>query len=541
MTKVVIDPVTRIEGFLRFEADVADGTVTDARSTGQLFRGLERILQGRHPYDAYHFTMRFCGVCPVAHATASIRALDMAYGLTTADIPENARLIRNLIIAANKVMSHATHFYALWAPDLVNPLYKQVLEEKAGDTGTAIYNELAARFTPFTGSSWIRAVQTRKLLHEVIAILGGKMPHHMTFVPGGVTVTPTIGDIARIYSFWLTGKDFIEQQVLGISIEDWLKTKTIDDVVNYLAMFDDKPLSEVPDIYLLIKYGAKAIAEDIYGLPVSLGLDTYGGYRGDEPIGFLSYGVFYVDGDWGWLKSGFTDGVTLAKEAFDPAKVTEHIQHSWYEGYTGGRHPFDGMTNPKYAPGEKYSWLKAPRYDNKPAEVGPLAKMINDQDPLVMALATAFGANVYTRTLARLHECVRVFDQMDNWAFALIDRINAGWTRPGDFCNHTPTPKTGEGYGLTEAPRGALGHWIKIRDGKIANYQAVVPTTWNCSPRDTDGYRGPAEQAALDTPTPAVSNPVQLGSVIRSFDPCIACAVHTIDKRTNEKYEYKVL
>ena len=542
MTKVVIDPLTRIEGHLRFEADVAGGKVTDTHSVGPLFRGFERILKGRHPYDAHMFTQRICGVCPVAHATASIRALDMAYGLSTADIPENARLIRNLIIAANIVMSHATHFYALWAPDLVNPLYKSVLEEKAGETGAAIYKELAARLTPFSGTSWIRAVQTRKILHEVIAILGGKMPHHMTFVPGGVTVTPTIGDIAKIYSFWLQGKDFIEGQVLGISVEDWLKTKTISDVEKYLDKFDDKPLSEVPDLYLLIKFGAKGIAEDMYDLPVSLALDTYGGYRGDEPIGFLSYGVFYTDGDWGWLKSGFTDGVTLAKEAFDPNRVTEHIQHSWYEGYDGGKHPYDGMTVPKYAPGtEKYSWLKAPRYDGKPAEVGPLARMINDQDPLVMALATAFGANVYTRTLARLHECVRVFAKMPEWAFALIDNINAGYTRPSDFCNHTPVPSSGEGYGLTEAPRGALGHWTKIRDGKIANYQAVVSTTWNCSPRCANGYRGPAEQATLDTPTPVISNPVQLGSVVRSFDPCIACAVHTIDKKTNRTYEYKVV
>jgi len=529
MPKVVIDPLTRIEGHLRFEADVTAGKVTDAHSSGQLFRGFEVILRGRHPYDAHHFTQRFCGVCPVAHATASIRALDMAYGLSTTDIPQNARLIRNIIIAANTVMSHATHFYALWAPDLVNPLYKQVLTDAGAPE---VYDELAARLTPLAGTSWVAAVQTRKILHEIIAILGGKMPHHMTFVPGGVTVTPTTGDIAKIYSIWLQGKDVVENQVLGCSVERWLENKSLSDVI---AWVNESSAHANSDLGLLIRYGGPI--ED-----VNLGLHTYGGYSGDEPIGLLSYGVFYDGDDWGWLKSGFTDAVTLAKEAFDPNKITEHIQHSWYEGYDGGKHPYDGETNPNYAPGtEKYSWLKAPRYDGKPAEVGPLAVMVNDEDPLVVDLAKNLGANVYTRTLARLHETVRVFAKIPDWAFELIDRLNAGYTNPSDFCNTTPVPKTGDGYGLTEAPRGALGHWIKIRDGKIANYQAVVSTTWNCSPRDSNGYRGPAEQAALDTPVTVPSNPVQLGSVVRSYDPCIACAVHTIDRQTNKTYELRTL
>ncbi|UZE92539.1 MAG: nickel-dependent hydrogenase large subunit [Methanosarcinales archaeon] len=530
MQKVVIDPLTRIEGHLRFEADVTDGKVTEAYSSGQLFRGFEVILQGRHPYDAYHFTQRICGVCPVAHATASIRALDMAYGLSTTDIPQNARLIRNIVIAANTIMSHATHFYALWAPDLVNPLYKQVLTDAGAPE---VYDELAARFTPFTGTSWIGAVQARKILHEIIAVLGGKMPHHMTFVPGGVTVTPTTGDIAKIYAMWLQGKTFVESQVLGCSVERWLQNKSLSDV---LAWLNESPAHANSDLGLLIRYGGPV--ED-----VNLGLHTYGGYSGNEPIGLLSFGVFYDGDGWGWLQSGFTDAVTLVKEAFDPNKITEQIQHSWYEGYEGGKHPYDGVTTPNYAPGtEKYSFIKAPRYDNKPAEVGPLAVMVNDGDPLVVDLAKNLGVNVYTRTLARLHETVRVFAKIPEWSLELIDNLNQGHgAKASDFCNNTPVPETGDGYGLTEAPRGALGHWIKIRDGKIANYQAVVPTTWNCSPKGSNGYRGPAEQAALDTPVPDVGNPVQLGSVVRSFDPCIACAVHTIDRKTNETYELRIV
>ena len=529
MPTVVIDPLTRIEGHLRFEADITDGLVTEAHSSGQLYRGFEQILKGRHPYDAYHFTQRICGVCPVAHATSSIRALEMAYGLNTSDIPQNARLIRNLIIAANTVMSHATHFYALWAPDLVNPMYKQVLTDAGAPE---VYAQLAARFTPFTGTSWINAVQTRKLLHEIVAILGGKMPHHMTFVPGGVTVTPNIGDITKIYSFWLKGKDFIEKQVLGSSIERWLENRSLSDV---LAWVNESTAHANSDLGLLIRYGGPV--EDI-----NLGLHTYGGYNGSEPIGFLSYGVYYEGDNWGWLKPGFTDGITLEKSTFDPDNITEHIKYSWFEGYSGGKHPYEGETNPKYAPGtDKYTWLKAPRYNEMPAEVGPLARMINDEDPLVVDLAKNLGANVYTRTLARLHETVRVFAAMPGWAFELIDRLNAGYTGQSDFCNSTPAPENGEGYGLNEAPRGALGHWIEIKDGKIDRYQAVVPTTWNLSPRDENGYRGPAEQAAIDTQTPEAGNPVQIGSVVRSFDPCIGCSVHTIDRKTRERYQIKVV
>ncbi|MBN2487397.1 MAG: nickel-dependent hydrogenase large subunit [Methanosarcinaceae archaeon] len=529
MPTVVIDPVTRIEGHLKFEADVNGGTVTDAKASGQLYRGFEQILKGRHPYEAYHFTQRFCGVCPVAHATASIRALDMAYGLTTPDIPKNARLIRNIIIGANTVMSHATHFYALWAPDLVNPQYKETLTDAGAPE---VYDVLASRLTPFTGTSWLAAIQARKLLQEIIAILGGKMPHHMTFVPGGVTVTPTFGDIAKIYSYWLEGKEIIETHVLGCSIERWLENKSLADV---LAWLNESSSHANSDIGVLLRYGGPI--EDI-----NLGLHTYGGYNGSEPIGFLSYGLFYEGDDWGWLKPGFTDGLTLAKETFDPNKITEHIKYSWYEGYSGGKHPYDGETNPKYAPEtEKYTWLKAPRYDGKPAEVGPLAVMINHGDPLVVDLAQKLGANVYTRTLARLHETVVVFAKLTDYAFELIDRLNAGYTKTSDFCNNTPVPRTGEGYGLTEAPRGALGHWIKIKDGKIDNYQAVVATTWNLSPKDSNGYRGPAEQAAIDTLTPDPANPVQIGSVVRSFDPCIACSVHTIDKEANKRYEIRVV
>ena len=517
MVEVTIDPLTRIEGHLKIRANVDGGKVTDAWSSGMMYRGLENILIGRDPRDASIITQRACGVCPVAHATASIRCLDDAFD---ASVPENAKLIRNIILGSNNIMSHATHFYALWAPDLANPVYKDILE--AAGAGS-VYNELSRRFAAFTGSSWIRAVMVRKKLHEIIAIFGGKMPHHMTYIPGGVTVRPDVGDIVKAYSLWLESKSFVEEHVLGCSVDRWLENRSLDDVVAWL---DESETHANSDIGLLIRYGGPI--EDI-----NLGLHAYGGYGAGE-CGFLSYGAFY-EGDGRWLKPGFYDGDF---NAFDPEKVTEYIAYSWYSGYTGGKHPNEGFTepieDPDFTSKDKYTWMKAPRYNDMPTEVGPLARMINDRDPLVLDLATKLGANVYTRTLARLHEAVRVLAKLKEWLLGVdID---------GKFYEPAELPSSATGVGLTEAPRGSLGHWASIKDGKLERYQLVVPTTWNCSPRDDDGKLGAVEQAVVGTPVTAPDNPIEILHTVRSFDPCIACAVHTVDLRdSRKKYEVKVV
>lgn len=516
MVEVTIDPLTRIEGHLKVRAEVDGGKATNAWSSGMMYRGLENILVGRDPRDAFFITQRACGVCPVAHATASIRCLDDAFDVTP---PENAKLVRNIILGSNYLMSHATHFYALWAPDLANPIYKQILEDAGAGS---VYSELNRRFAAFSGSSWLRAVATRKKLHEIIAIFGGKMPHHMTYIPGGVTVRPDIGDIVKTYSLWLDGKSFIEEQVLGGSVDRWLENKSLNDV---LAWLDESESHANSDIGLLLRYGGPV--ED-----ANLGLHTYGGYEAGK-CGFLSYGVFY-ERNGKWLKSGFYDGDF---HTLDPEKVTEHIAHSWYSGYTGGMHPTKGVTeainNPDFKSKDKYSWIKAPRYNDIPAEVGPLARMINDKDPLVLDLATKLGANVYTRTLARLQEIVRVFVKLKEWVLDI--NLDEKFYEPAEL------PSSATGVGLTEAPRGALGHWASIKDSKLERYQLVVPTTWNCSPRDSNGNLGPAEQAVVDTSVTAPENPVEILHVVRSFDPCLACSIHALDPRNNKKYEIKVV
>jgi len=236
----ILGPISRIEGHLEFNIEVENKMVKDAHSSGALFRGFEKILQGKDPRDALYITPRICGVCPASHAIASVKALDDAFG---AEVPENGLLVRNIILGANTVMSHATHFYALWAPDLVNKKY----------ASHPAYPELSKRFTPLQGSSYLAAVNARAKPHEIIAIFGGKMPHSASHVPGGVTVKPCLSDITKAYSIVLEIQDFIEKMVLGCSIERWLENKSLANVQKWMG----ESAHAQSDLGLLIKYGPK--------------------------------------------------------------------------------------------------------------------------------------------------------------------------------------------------------------------------------------------------------------------------------------------
>jgi len=483
MTEIDLSPITRIEGHLDFKVDVEEGKVKDAKAIGALFRGFEQILQNRDPRDALVITPRICGVCPTAHNDASARALDDAFN---ASIPPNGHLTRSILLGIENVMSHFTHTYVLFGPDLANKKYQ----------GHEAYPELVERFSPITGTSYKEAVFARMKLDEIFALFGGKHPH-TTFVPGGSPVKPEIHDITRAISILLQVKDCVERVTLGCSLERWLENKSLQDVQNWLEEEESHAHS---DIGLLIRYGP------------DLGLDQLG----QGPGKFLAYGVYsQADGEK-WLPGGYFDGEEHRE--LDQSKIEEHIRYSWYTGYEGGRHPFEGVTEPHYEEGEKYSWAKCPRYEGEPAEAGPLARMIIDKDPLVMDLAKEYGPNVYTRVLARLHEAARTAAKIKEWLLELDPQ------KP--FFGSYEEVSNGEGFGLTEAARGALGHWIKIRNGKIDNYQVITPTAWNVSPKDSNDVHGPIEQAVIGTPMEDEENPVEVQHIIRSYDPCLACTVH---------------
>lgn len=461
MHKITIDPVTRIEGHLKIEADVDNNIVRDAKSSGVLFRGLETILKGRFPPDAVYITQRICGVCPVAHAIASVTCLENACGVKP---PKNGVILRSFIQAVNHIESHILHFYHLAGLDFVKapsvspfiPRYEGKnfyrLNEK---TNNAIFQE------------YLTALEIKSKAHELLAIWGGKMPHTSSIVPGGVSETVTLDKIISSKFQLREVSDFIENVYL-------------------------------PSAYLIA---------DVYQDYFKIGVG---------PKNFLSYGVFDE-----LLKQGvYVDGGDLR---FKNELVYEE----------------DGA----------YGFSKSPRYDGKVFEVGPLARVWINNPPLSKhgkdflkklnlkgTNFRDFGDNAFSvmgRHIARAEECLIIAKAMPKW----LDELEVG--KPSAESYNVPTD--GAGMGLTEAPRGALGHWIEIKDGKISNYQCVVPTTWNASPKDSKKTPGAIEQALIGTSVSDYENPIELARIVRSFDPCIACAVHVLHGKSKDIQSFRIL
>jgi len=502
--RIVIDPVTRIEGHLKIETVVEDGVVKDAHSTGNLFRGIELILRGRDPRDAQVITQRICGVCPQSHGVAAALSLDSAFGISD-KIPDNARIIRNLIQGAHVTQDHILHFYHLAALDYVD--ITDVTKYEGKDSALNSVKDFISRgeLSPFVPryegdyrlpaevnqqatAHYVEAFEIRRIGHEMVSIFSGKIPHSVGIVPGGVTSTPTVDMIVSF--LWKLRK-----------LQDFIDNTYIPDVLAVASAYPD---------YCEIGVGCK-------------NLISYGGYdlEGKES-------------DLTRRKRLYTQGVTsadLKPGKLDISKITESIKHSWYQDSSSARHPAQGETKPQYGKEGAYSWVKAPRYEGKVYEVGPLARVAVTYaygDPVMKGLVDSSLAqlkappsalfSVMGRHLARALCAKFTADNMEKWLLEL---------KPAEptFVEYT-IPEEGVGIGLTEAARGALGHWIEIKDKKIANYQCVVPTTWNASPRDENENSGPIEQAIIGTRMKDKSNPFEIVRIVRSFDPCLACAIH---------------
>ncbi len=510
MAKVLIDPITRIEGHLSIEIDVEGGKVVDAKSIGDMFRGFEKIFQGRNPLDANQLSQRICGVCPVSHGVASSKCLEGAFGMKPNN---NGRVLRNLMLAANYLQSHIIHFYHLAALDFVditallkynggdskmNNLKAWVENEVKTKKGRADAITAGAPFLPrYEGNFYIKDVDTnidaiagyvkalemRMKAHKMVAAIGGRAPHAIGLVPGGVTQVPT--------------RAMIKEYKKHISeLEDFISDVYMNHVIAVAKTFKD---------YFAI-----------------------GAYTN-----MLSYGLFEEDADEKkyFLQRGVSCDTRL--ETFDAEKIREQVKYARYSSGSN-LHPYQGQTEPQPGKGGAYTWLKAPRYEGKPMEVGPLARVIisylsgnaavkKEVDALLKVFNADINAafSVLGRHAARAIECKLIAAEMPRW----IDELEVNGKPRSTF----DIPDSGEGMGLTEAPRGALGHWIVMKDRKIANYQAVVPTTWFCGPRGDDGVKGPIEQALIGTPISDPKNPIEAARVVRSFDPCIACAVHVVE------------
>ncbi|GIU73181.1 MAG: iron hydrogenase [Bryobacteraceae bacterium] len=481
--KVILDPLTRIEGHLGIEAVVDNGRVVDARCSGTLYRGFEQILIGRDPLDAVQITQRFCGVCPAAHALASAQCLDNALGLVP---PHNGRVIRNLIQGANYIQSHILHFYHLAALDYARgPEFPPFIPRFEADY------RLPAKVSQDIVSHYVQALHIRLKAHEMSAVFSGKMPHCASVVPGGVTVTPAVD---KVTTFLWRLKE----------LREFIDNVYIPDVLTIAAVYRD---------YSEIGRGCRR---------------------------FLSYGAFDLDSEPDVQKRTrfFQMGrvVDGRRAPVDPGRITEDVRHAWYRERPPA-HPSRETTEPDRKKAGGYSWLKAPRYEGLAYEVGPLARaMVNSADNANPALAKALdGAlaqlrlrrenlcSVMGRHLARALETKVLADAMADWVLQIkLDEPVA--------VGHK-LPEAAAGMGLWDAPRGALGHWISIRNQKIERYQAVVPTTWNASPHDGKEQPGPIEEALLGAPVEDPANPFALARIVRSFDPCIACAVHLVTPR----------
>ena len=481
--------LNRVEGDLKLKVEVEDGVVNAAYSSGTMYRGFERMLIDRAPLDSLVITPRICGICTSAHLNAAAKALDMVSG---AKPPANAIIVRNLTMITEILQSDIRHSFLMFMPDFINNKYRK----------TSFFEEANERYQPFKGTT-VRAVihETKKLL-EIIATLGGQWPHSAHIVPGGVTSLINQSDILLCSSVLRKFKMWYERWVLGCSIERWSEVETLEDLDAWLK---EDPKHYNSDLGLYLRIADEA------------GLEKIG--RGHNA--FISYGCLDLpDGKETLWPAGFMHHGEL--NTMDQENISEHVAHSRFADYEGGKHPFHGETVPLTKGGSfgKYSWCKAPRYNDLPAETGPLAEQLIASHPLISDMYRQQGPSVKLRQFARLIRPALLLPIAEKW-FEDIAVKQPFYNNPGEI-------QDGEGYGLIQAPRGALGHWVKIKDSIIAHYQIITPTSWNASPRDSNNCTGPWEEALVGTLIMNPDNPVEVGHVVRSYDACLVCSVHSL-------------
>lgn len=502
MSKITCSiPLNRVEGDLTLNVDFENNKVTTARSVGTLYRGFEKIMQGRGALDGLVITPRICGICSLSHLTAASLALDSLCGTET---PANAQRIRNVTGLMEMIQSDIRQSVLMFMPDFVNPVY----------SSHPMYQEAVKRYSPLMGESCVSVVKYTATLVEIIAILGGQWPHTSFMVPGGVTNVPTIHDLMQCRHLLLGFMRNYEDKILGCSIERFNSVKSLKELDEWLEESDKHRDS---DLGFLLRFGR------------SIGLNKIGRSYDN----FISYGAFDIPYDSEvkpissgnrLIKGGFAESTKVHE--LDQSHIGESISHSWFNGYEGVRHPFDGLTEPEASgfEGKKYSWVKAPRYHGRTAETGPLAQMIINGVPLFTDLVKNTRSSALLRQVARLTRPALYFDAALKW----IDEMAANLAS-SPFYNPYKEIKDGRGMGLSDAARGALGHWLIVEDGLIKRYQIITPTAWNGSPRDGDDQPGAWEKALEGVEVKDTDNPVEVGHVVRSFDPCLVCAVHRVD------------
>lgn len=558
MTRSIIDPITRIEGHLRVEMEVGNGVVTDAWVSGGCFRGMELVVQDRTPEDAAQIVQRICGVCPVSHTHASSLAGEAAYGIV---IPNQARIIRNLVEGGQFLHSHILWLYTLAALDYVNPLNAlnanvgkaYDLMEAAGTSCSTDLKTLMGTLTKFANNGqlsifsggwfldgqapeaykldpeadlictahYLEALNMQAKASEICGLIGGKMPHIMTLVPGGTAFVPTEEKLDELYS-------------ITREIRDWVDSTMLPDTKIIASAY--------PEALGFGRGCGRYVAWGVFQRENFEMADRY-----------MPSGVVYTN-----------DGLRL--EDPDPSLIKEYVGHSWYVG-DSDLNPKEGVTDPLYTEyyvagteheenghmigtvNDRYTWSKGPSYNGECMEAGPFSRVlaaylrggeknayiVNNLDKLMADLNLTLPQLQSTlgRVAARQVECSYIAHLMVDWVDELIEALKGG---DSEYFR-APEHLTGYGCGMWEAPRGALYHDEHVDNGRITGYQIIIPTTWNIAPRNAEGVRGPMEQALIGTPVNNVDAPINALRTVHSFDPCTACAVHVSEPATGKHFE----
>jgi len=485
MTRLVVGPFNRVEGDLEVTLEVEAGRVGSARVCSPLYRGFEQILDGKAPTDALVFVPRICGICSVAQSAAAAQALGHAMGLSP---PDNGRLAANLVLGCENVADHLTHFYLFFMPDFARREY----------AARPLYAATRARFAAQSGSATAEVLPARAQLLHLMGLLAGKWPHSLALQPGGSTRAVLAAEKIRLFVILREFRAFAEQTLFGAPLE---RVAALDSLAA-LEAFTDEGGDQPGDLRRFLRLAREL---DLAGL-------------GRGVARFMSYGA-YPAATGHLFAAGVWDG---ARRPLDPADIREDATHAWLAD-SAPRHPAVGLTSPMPDKEGAYTFCKAPRLGGHAVEVGALARQVVDGQPLCRDLLQRGGGrgDVRARVVARLLEIARVVPAMEAWAAAL---------EPGAaFCHAGEVPDEATGFGLVEAARGSLGHWLTASRGRLTSYQIVAPTTWNFSPRDAAGTPGPLEQALVGAPAAAEGEgeaAVAVQHVVRSFDPCMVCTVH---------------
>ncbi len=476
-------PFNRVEGDVEVELAIRDGQVTEAWVRAPLFRGFELILHGRDPRDALVYVPRICGICSVAQSVAAAAALQDLAGLEPA---ANGRHCTNLLLACENVADHLTHFYLFFMPDFAHAQY----------AGRSWHARAVERFAALHGTAARDVLPARARWLHITALLAGKWPHTLGVQPGGTSRPVDAAEKMRLLRLIGQFRRFVEGVLLGGPVEDFAALDGREALARWAARHPQA------DVSLFLH-----MAED-------LALHEAG--RG--PARFISYGAYALpEGGHAFARGLWENG---AAGMLDVQAIAEDASHAWLAADRAPAHPFEGATVPDADKAAAYSWCKAPRIAGRVAETGALARQVVDGHPLALDLLDERGSgSVLARVVARLLEIARLLPLMEAWVRG-IDPM-------APFCAHDDLPEAGRGAGLVEAARGALGHWMVVRHGRILNYQIVAPTTWNFSPRDAQGRPGPLEQALTGTRVDEHgAQSVRVQHIVRSFDPCMVCTVH---------------